>query len=303
MFDANFARHLSEPMGFMPSRRMRSRFMRELEQARIGAQPCDAPIITPADVEALPEPARRCFAFAGAVGLPRVWSVRAHAMGVFRVSAAKPWMHCETWQYDARDPIARSFQRRLRYGHVVPMLVRDLYTEGRGRVFGRVLDTFSVVDEDHDFVTLGELSSFVSDAMLLAPSLLLGAATRWIAVNESAFDVELRDHGWSVSARVVVDPRGAVTEVSSEDRYFAPTAPGGREGRPSAPPPSAWTRARWSVPVTDWASGAGRRFARRAQAIWHLPSGDFQDAELLFDRVDVNVLAREELARVELGDV
>lgn len=317
MVGSKLAKQAVEPMGLIPSRRMRTRFVRELEQARIGVSRRPAPLVTPDEVATLPGAARRCLAFAGAIGSPRVWSVRAHAMGTLRLASSTPWMNCEAWQYAERDPVARGMQQRLRYGQVVPVLFRDIYSEGHGRVLGRVADSLSVVDASQDEVTLGELAAFTGDALLLAPSMLLGPATRWSDVDGSTFDVELHDQGWVHRARVSVDDRGAVTEVSTLDRAF-PTKPESSLGvqpigRPR-PVPTVWTRARWCLRVKGWGSAEGRRFAHRTEAVWDFTAssgsrpaggpalaGEFRYAELQYDEVDFNVLVRDEVQSTELG--
>lgn len=290
----------------MPSRRMRGRFLRELEKERLGDVPRLVPEVSPADIEALPEPVRRCLAFAGAVGQPHVWSIRAHAMGRARLAPARPWMHCEAWNYATASPVSRMFQQRLRYGQVVPMLLRDQYVEGRGRNFGRSFDAMRVVDASDENIALGELSQYVADALMLAPGLLLGPATTWSSVDDGAFDVEMRDHGWTLRAHACVDARGAVTEVSSLDRLYG--MPAESEGAPrgarrNVKPAATWVRTRWSVRATAWAANDERRFARRMEWHWSLENADFDYAELQIDGLEFNVSPRDEVRPSEIRDV
>ncbi|WP_207217801.1 MULTISPECIES: DUF6544 family protein [Sorangium] len=249
--------------GLAPSRSMRAKFLREVAEAGLASDPGPRARVTEAELAALPATAQRYLRFMRVVGRPRVWSFRARWTGVFRTRPDQPWKACEAWQYDTRLGIARIFHMRLRYG-LMPLLVRDTYVRGEGRMLGRVLDTISVVDETSVEIDTGELVTYLNDAILFAPSMVLGPETTWTAVDDGSFDVALTDHGRTVAARVFVDERGAVTDFSTTDRYVSdPDHPGDM------------VQARWSTPVAGWMIVDGRPVARGGTALWHLPSGDF----------------------------
>ena len=259
---------------------MRSKFLDELRAVRLADLPRgDAPV-SKADLDSLPATARRYMIYMGALGRRPTWSVRAHARGAFRLAPDKPWMRCETWQFDTCLGVSRVFHMRLRYGGVVPMLVRDTYLEGRGHMLGRVLDAVSVVDEQDDHVTTGELVTYLNDAVLLAPSMLLRPEVSWTEVDDASFDVALTDRGRTVSARVFVDTDGFVTDFSTTDRFVS---------LPDHDGAARWTRTRWSTPTRGRRAVHGRTVADSGQAIWHLPAGDFAYADLSFDRVEFDV--------------
>ncbi|WP_437625279.1 DUF6544 family protein [Sorangium sp. So ce1151] len=249
--------------GLAPSRSMRARFLREVAEAGLPGDPGPLEPVTEADLAELPATAQRYLRFMRVVSRPRVWSFRARWTGVFRRGPDQPWKPCEAWQYDSRLGIARIFHMRLRYGFVM-LLVRDTYVRGQGRMLGRMLDTFSVVDEANAKIDTGELVTYLNDAILFAPSMVLGPETTWTAVDEGAFDVALTDHGRTVTARVFVDERGAVTDFSTTDRYVQD--PGN---------PKEMVQARWSTPVKGLKVVDGRPVACGGKAVWHLPGGDF----------------------------
>jgi hypothetical protein len=180
-------------------------------------------------------------------------------------------MPCEAWQYNTRLEIARIFHMRLRFGGILPLLVRDTYVRGHGRMLGRLLDTFSVVDEANDKIDTGELVTYLNDAILFAPSMVLGPEATWTAVSDDAFDVALTDHGRTVKARVFVDERGAATDFSTTDRYGADPAH-----------PKEMVQTRWSTPVRGWKRVDGRPMATGGEAVWHFPSGDLVYADFSF---------------------
>lgn len=263
-----------------PSRSMRTKFMRELAELELPPAPGSSVPLTEADIADLPEPARRLMRFSGSVGRPRVWSLRAHATGVFRMRPSQPWMPAEIWQYDTSLSLARIFHMRMRLGGVVPTYVRDTYVHGRGRMLGRVLDRLSVVDQSDEKIHTGELVTYLNDAMLMAPSMALGPETIWSPVDEGSFDVALTDAGRTVRARVFVDERGAPIDFSTTDRFGTDPAS-----------PKEMVRAQWTTPVRAWTGRDGRAWASEARAVWHFASGAFAYGDFTFgeDALDWNV--------------
>jgi len=247
---------------------MGAKFLREIAGLSLPAGPAEAALITQAEVANLPDNVRRYLHFMGVVGRPRVWSFRARQLGTFRMRPDRAWMACEAWQYNSRLGITRIFHMRVRFSGVVPVYVRDTYIDGHGRMQGRVLDRFSVVDVADAKIDIGELVTYLNDAILFAPSMLLGPETTWTTVDDNSFDVSLSDHGLTVSARVFLDKWGAPVNFSTTDRFGEdPERPGNM------------VRTRWSTPIRGFTLMAGRPVPTGGQAIWHFPSGDFTYAD------------------------
>jgi len=220
--------------------------------------------VTEADLEALPPAARRYLRFTGVLDRPRDWSFQAHLTGRFRRRPDQRWLACDTWQYDSGLEVARLFHMRLQLGPL-RMSGWDTYRHGRGRMRGTVLGVVPVVDGHGPEFDVSELVTYLNDAVLLAPSLLLGLRTTWSGAGPDAFDVSLADAGHRVTARVTVDDRGAVLDFSTDDRYA--DLPGGP------------VRARWTTPVPGWITVDGRPRPTSASAVWHLPSGPLKYGE------------------------
>jgi hypothetical protein len=106
---------------------------------------------------------------------------------------------------------------------------------------------------------LGELTTYLDDAVLLAPSMVLGLQTTWTGVDDTTFDVALSDAGRTATGRVFLDARGAPVDSMSTDRLAAlPTSP---------------VRAEWRTPVQRWELIDGRSLPGPFSALWHLPNG------------------------------
>ena len=251
------------------------RFRREVAAA--GLPPVDGPgpPVEPSELAGLPEPAARWLRAAGVVGRPRARSLRARLRGRFRPAADAPWQRMDATQYNSAPPaIARIFHMRLRI-RGIPVQGRDLYREGRGRMVIRPLDLFTVQDGRGREFDLGELVTWLNDAVMLAPSMLLCPAVRWSAVDDRAFDIELSDRGNRVRARVSVGRDGTVTGFVTDDRWYA---------EPRGTP----VRTRWSTPVDGWQPApGGRMLPTTTRATWLRPEGDHTYAEVSFTPGDV----------------
>lgn len=244
---------------------MRRSFLRELASSGLPASPppgFDPSPVTEADLALLPEAARRYARFMGVVGRPRDWSFRLGLEGRFRRSRTDPWMRCEAWQFNTRAPLARVFHIRMRLFGVVPVLARDTYVDGRGRMLVRVLDRLTVADGRGDAFDIGELVTWLDDSVAIAPSMLFAPDVRWTDGDARSFGLELTDRGRTVRARVHVDDDGAPVDVETTDRFLSDPRD-----------PARATRCRWTTPFGAWQDAGGRRLPAQGRAIWH-PEGE-----------------------------
>lgn len=248
---------------------MRTKFLKELVTLGLPRGPgpdVSGAAVTNADLAPLPESAQRYLGFMGVLGRPRDWSFRLAFTGRFRRTPKDVWMKCEAWQYNTRLAVARIFYIRIRFAGLVPVLARDTYADGRGRMLIRLLDLITVGDGTGEEYDIGELVTYLNDGIMIAPSMLLVPEVRWSAVDANSFDVALTDHGRTVTARVLIDDLGAPVDFSTTDRFYAPD-------------PRRPVRMRWTTPVQGWRDVEGRRLWTRGQAAWQLPEGPFSYAD------------------------
>jgi hypothetical protein len=255
---------------------MHSKFQREVAAAALPERPASTAAVTEQELAGLPPAAQRYLRFMGVVGRPRDWSFRARLKGRFRTGPGAPWKRIEALQYSSGGAdVARLFYMKLPF-HGVPVLGRDTYLRGKGRLLVRVLDLLTVQDGQGMEFDLGELVTWLNDAVLMAPSMLLVPATTWTAADDTSFGLEFTDRGNTVAARVFLDDRGAPFDFHTRDRWFAP--PGAR-----GPP----VRALWTTPVSGWQLVEGRMHFAEGRATWKLPGGDLTYAEFRLRPGDV----------------
>jgi hypothetical protein len=235
------------------------------------AMPVGEPV-TEADLDGLPAAAVRYLRFMNVVGKERTGSLLAAAHGRFRMRPDGRWMACRTWQLNTAVPVRRLFHMHLRVAPGVAMTGWDTYADGCGRMRGKLFGALPVASGTGPHFTTSELVTWLNDAVLLAPSMLLDPA---VQIREDRdddwFRVELTDGGRSVAARVLVDENGAPRDFWTDDRY--------------ADLPGGLVRCRWRTPVEGWTVLAGRPVPVGAKAVWQLTGGPFTYAELEFDEV------------------
>lgn len=245
-------------------------FRAELRQAALPMMDMSPKaVIDEQAISELPEPVKRYLRFMGVVGRPRDWSMRARFKARFRRDQGD-WVDCEALQYDSRLALSRIFYMQLALKHVLPVTVRDTYLAGRGRMHAKAFDLIDVVDGQGPELDVGELVTYLNDAILMAPSLLLGPETTWKAVDDHTFDVMLTDGPLRVTARVWLDEDGAPRDFSTTDRFF--DQPDGKR-----------VRAEWRTPVSGWQDVDGRKLPTRAEAVWSLKTGPFSYADFSVD--------------------
>lgn len=243
---------------------------KELKQVGIAEARAIEPEPRKMDDPTLPEAVQLYLRFMGATAAARDASLLVEWSGRFRMHPRRRWMKVDAIQYNTSVEVARYWKMRLRFGGVVPIIARDTYVHGKGRMVGRLFDLITVVDATGPELDTGELVTFLNDAILLAPSMLLDQRASWLAVDERSFDVTLTDGGRSVGGRVFLDERGAVRDFSTTDRFV----------QDPYDPKHRFVRTRWSTPIDGWRSVNGRQVLTGARAIWHLPQGDFTYAEM-----------------------
>jgi Family of unknown function (DUF6544) len=243
------------------SHRLFERLDRELAAAGVPAGPGDQTLVTETDIAGLPTAVQRYLRFMGVVGRPRDWSFRARFVGRFRMRPSTSWMPAEAWQYNSAIHMARVFVMRVRVAGIVPMTGKDAYIDGHGRMLGKLVGLITVADGKGEEFDVGELTTYLNDAVLFAPSFLLRLEVSWDEVDTNTFDVTLLDAGRRVRGRVFLDERGAPVDFSTTDR-FADLRGGPR-------------RAEWRTPISRWATTNSRLVPEQGRVLWNLPEGEF----------------------------
>jgi hypothetical protein len=244
----------------------------EVKHAMLGRH---APHPTPSSARSplWPAPARRYADFIGLDARANDSNVRFRVAGVFRTDPRGGWMKAEAWQVTSSDDVARIFVMRAWLANLFPIVARDTYVRGHGRLRVDVLRYWRLVDSEAAEISIGELSTYLTEIVLLLPGALLRPGISIHAVDASTFRVAIEDCDHDVSVEVSVSPNGAVRSVTTNDRFLNDPY---SKRHPLVP-------RRWTVPVTTWQTVQGRRIPSRLTAIWQLPQGPFRYIDMALD--------------------
>src|SRR4051794_1423481 len=190
-------------------------FLRGVTAAGLPGRPAATDPVTEDDLAPLPPVAARYLQAMGVVGRPLTWSLRAHFTGRFRRGPGQPWLPLDAWQYNSGVEVTRLFRMRLLVARVMPMWGWDTYLAGSGGMLGKALGVVTVADGSGPEFDIGELTTWLNDAVLLAPGMLLHPRTAWEPAGDDSFRVSVTDAGRTVTAEVFVDAEGRPRDFRS----------------------------------------------------------------------------------------
>lgn len=228
--------------------------------------------VTAEMLQHLPEPARRYMAYTGVVGKPWINTVRIKYTGRFRLGLDRPWMPIRVEQFYTTNPPGFLWKARLKMAGLWLFSGQDTYKAGHGHMFGRLAGLFTVFDERGEEMDQSTMLRYLNEAMWF-PTALLGDNITWRDVDDHSADVTFTDHGKSVSALMVFDDAGRLTNFAAQ-RY--------RENK------GTFSLDTWSTPFTHYGMLAGLNLPIRGQVVWNLPSGDLPYADVKLTEVEYN---------------
>jgi hypothetical protein len=236
----------------------------------------EMPLVTEADIMALPAPVQRYLRFAGAVGKPRVQNFRAVFVGEFRNGRKSRWMRFRSEQYDFLDQPTRVFlMKASMFG--LPVEGLHLFREDGATMRIKMASLFQVVDARGPKMNQGETVTLFNDLCVMAPACLVDReAIQWEEVGPLTVRAKYTRRGITIGAELSFDESGRLTNFVSNDRFLS------ADGKTYASYP-------WSTPVHEYRDLDGRRVASDADVVWDMPEGDFSYGKFHLVTIEYNV--------------
>jgi hypothetical protein len=235
--------------------------------------------VTEADLLTLPEPLAAYVRRSGALGRPRVTTLRADIHGRIRSGPDAEWMPFTGTQVNSfGDHLERAFIiDATRSG--LPVTVVHLYDHGIATMRARVLSVATVMDAAGPEMNRGETVTVFNDLVVLAPGAIVGAPVQWTAVDAEHVEGVLTVGDQSVTAVLTFSPEHDLIDFLSHDRYRA-SADG-----------TSFVRQDWSTPVGTYQAKGGYRVPTVGEGRWSAPApeGPFTYVEFHLDDVHYNV--------------
>jgi hypothetical protein len=229
----------------------------------------DGDVVTETDLAPLPPPVRRYLQRAGAVGRPHVRGFEARFSGRFRNGVGAPWMDFVAEQRTTLAPPARLFLiEASRAG--IPFTALHAFVGRDATMRIRAAGLVNVVDARGPEMNHSETVTFFNDLCVLAPGALVDVPIRWEPLDDRRVRATYTQGPETISAVLTFDPAGDLADFVSEDRSMSADG-------------ETFARHPWSTPVREYRESAGARLARRADAVWKLPAGDFTYGEFVVE--------------------
>jgi hypothetical protein len=177
----------------------------------------DAPRpFTRADLATLPAPVARYLMFALSEGQSRIETARIDWKGDMRLQPNGPWSPFTAEQHFTAGPPGFVWNARVRMMSLVPVLVRDAYLDGAGRMRGRIGGLFTVVDEGGTpEMAQSALARWLGEAAWFPTAFVPGQGITWHAVDDSTARATLSDGAVRVSAEFHFAANGELTRMSA----------------------------------------------------------------------------------------
>jgi hypothetical protein len=190
-------------------------FQRHLNELDLPSGPGDQDPATEADIARLPEPARRLSDFHASGRSTAGLVISCPIDGRFRQRPGQGWMRCDARQYNSNvvDHPGPAYAAGLCWRGACQCSALTPTLAGTGQMRGKILNLIPVLNGSGREYDIGELVTYLNDACIVAPSMLLTPAATWTAVDDRAFDVTLVDRGNTTTARIFVDDIGQLPRL------------------------------------------------------------------------------------------
>lgn len=232
-------------------------------------------VITEADIDILPEPARRYFRYAQVAGKNRISSFSVILEGRIRNGPTEPWMPLIMRQYNRLDNPARVV---FLSSTKPPMKGIDSFLEGQGRMLIKAMDLIKVVDSKGPEMAISAFVTFLND-LTLCPLAYFSLPLKLRQIGSDSIELSMTYAGMTASALMTVDDEGRPVNWRTEDRYAEV------KGRN--------LKDRWSTPFEGSKEIAGLRIPEKGVGIHDYDGNPYIYVEL--DRIHSLVLDAKSL--------
>jgi len=239
----------------------------------------EQPRVTEADLAGLPAPLAAYVRRSGAVGQPRVTSLRADIHGRIRSGPDAAWMPFTGEQVNTYGPRpTRAFIiDATRSG--LPVTVLHMYDHTTATMRGKLLSIATVVDASGPEMDRSETVTVFNDLVVLAPGAIVDAPVRWTPLDAAHVRGVFTTDDQSVSAVLTFNAQHDLVDFASQDRFRASA-----DGK-------SFAKQDWSTPLAAFRESGGYRLPTIGEGRWSAPApeGTFTYLEFHLDDIHYNV--------------
>lgn len=220
-----------------------------------------ADTITTAELSALPPLVRRYLEYTNTAHGPRIQNVHVWFRGEIRKKDGSDWMPFNSEQYNTIEPAARLFFMDAVMS-AMPVAGYHHYVGGKASMDVRLFSMFTVQQQSGRAMDVAETVTFFNDMCLMAPGSLVDKRITWGATNGDTVHARFTDRDLSVTAALVFNANGALSNFISLDRGAAQAD-------------GSLLNLTWSTPITAYSRYGSHLLPSTAHAVYTYPDGDF----------------------------
>jgi hypothetical protein len=232
------------------------------------------PLVTEADLVALPAPVSRWLLRAGVVGKPRVRNFRLTFVAQMRGAPDDAWMDATAEQVEFFHPPRRLFLMRASKGGV-PMVVLHRYEGDSATMDVKLAGIVRVQRLAGAEATQSETVTLFNDICLLAPGALFDAPVTWTAIDDHSASATYTNAGHTIRAVLWFNAEGDLVNFTSNDRSRAQGA--------------TMERLPFSTPITRLGEFAGVRVVADGEARYVEKGRDWAYGRFVLQGIAYNV--------------
>ncbi len=240
------------------------------------ATPLSDDLVTETDLASLPPLVASYVRRAGAVGEPRVTTLRARFHGRIRGDPTKPWMTFTGEQVNSfgRQPSRLFFMDAEMLG--LPIEVLHAFEAGAATMRVRACSLFTMVDASGPEMDRAETVTLFNDLCILAPAALVDAPVAWDVLDDHCVRATYTYGMNAIVAELTFNDDHELIDFFSDDRTAVST-----DGK-------TFTPQRWSTPLADYRDFGSWHLGTSGEGHWHAPEGEFAYLEYHLDGIVYN---------------
>ncbi len=208
-----------------------------------------------AQLEGLPEPAKRYFKHILIDNQPYIQYARITHEGHFKTGFDKKWINIKGEQY------ATTQTPGFIWKGITPFFTaRDMYIQGKGRLIVSLLSVYNIVDGSGETYNQAELQRWLGESVMYPTNLLPGNNLHWQAIDQTTARFTYDYQGLSLYFIVSFNDAGEITQLETK-RYI-----------------DVKNQATWIIKMGVYKSINNIRVPTKFDVIWRLEKGDFSYA-------------------------
>ena len=230
------------------------------------------------DLEGLPEPVQRYFKYALRDGQEHIKFVRLKQVGEFRMKENQPWMPIKAEQYFTTEDPAFIWRVKLTMAPFIWIEGRDMYYQGKGNMFIKLLSTITVADATGSEMDISSLIRFLSETPWFPTALLPSDYIEWKEVDSNSAQAVIKDNGYTASGIFTFNEKGEIIKFVTNDRYMEV------DGK--------YFKEQWGGYYRNYQEINGMKIPIEAEVEWNLSDRDLQYVKLKITDIQYNIPSR-----------